>query len=38
LPDEDSFRRRNFLFGCGAEILIPAAVALIVGLYLLLAD
>jgi hypothetical protein len=37
-PQDDSFFRRNLLFGCGAEIVIPLVVALIVGLYLLLAD
>jgi hypothetical protein len=37
-PEDQHFRRRNFRWSCGAEVLIPVVVALIVGLYLLLAE
>ncbi len=37
LSDDERFRWRNFFFGVGAEILVPAAVALIAGLYIFLA-
>ena len=35
---ENRFRRRNIRIELGAQLLIPAVVALIVGLYLLLAE
>jgi hypothetical protein len=35
---DEALRRRTFLFGCSAEVLIPLAVMLIVSLYLLLAE
>ena len=34
----DNFRRRNLRVGVGAEVLIPVVVALLVSLYLLLAE
>lgn len=36
--DDDRFRRRALLFGLGAEVVIPAVVLAMVGLYVLFAE